>query len=96
MKTTKIVLTTLLVSMSSACYANASSEFTTLLDEHWECQLSTSPTMASQLGDRRNCDELLIQNLQAIERRNGDIRNFLRVAYAIDDSDTSLDNQLNY
>lgn len=96
MKTTKIVLTTLLVSMSSACYANASSEFTTLLDEHWEWQLAASPTMASQLGDRRYNDQWPDQNLQAIEQRHDDIREFLRRAYAIDRRDLSIDNQLNY
>lgn len=96
MKTTKIVLTTLLVSMSSACYANASSEFTTLLDEHWEWQLAASPTMASQLGDRRYNDQWPDQNLQAIEQRHDDIREFLRRAYAIDRKDLSIDNQLNY
>lgn len=96
MKTTKIVLTTLLVSMSSACYANASSEFTTLLHEHWEWQLAASPTMASQLGDRRYNDQWPDQNLQAIEQRHDDIREFLRRAYAIDRKDLSIDNQLNY
>lgn len=96
MKITKIVLTTLLVSMSSACYANASSEFTTLLDEHWEWQLAASPTMASQLGDRRYNDQWPDQNLQAIEQRHDDIREFLRRAYAIDRKDLSIDNQLNY
>lgn len=96
MKTTKIVLTTLLVSMSSASYANASSEFTTLLDEHWEWQLAASPTMASQLGDRRYNDQWPDQNLQAIEQRHDDIREFLRRAYAIDRKELSIDNQLNY
>jgi prolyl oligopeptidase len=70
--------------------------FRVLLDEHWEWQMSTSPVMASALGDRRFNDKWPDQSLAAIEARHFQTREFLKRVYAIDRNSLSVDDQLNY
>ena len=62
----------------------ASEDFTTLLDEAWEWQLSSFPLFSSQLGDRRYNDQWTDRSLEAIEARHEQTRDFLRRVYAID------------
>jgi prolyl oligopeptidase len=76
--------------------ADTSSDFKTLLDEHWEWSLANSPIMASTMGDRRYNREWGDQSLSAIERRYEETRDFLKRTYAIDRSALSEANQLNY
>jgi prolyl oligopeptidase len=96
MKTPGKLLAVLLFFTSSASFADTSSDFTTLLDEHWEWRMATSPVMASMLGDRRYNDQWPDNSLDAIERRHDQTRDFLRRVYALDRSALSTDDQLNY
>ncbi|MBT8086599.1 MAG: DUF885 domain-containing protein [Gammaproteobacteria bacterium] len=92
----KIGFAALLLSLSAAAYCDASSDFETLLEEHWEWTLTNNPVFASQLGDRRFNDRWTDQGLGAIERRHKDTREFLRRVYAIDRKALSAEDQLNY
>ncbi len=96
MKTPVKVLAALLIFASSASFADATSDFTTLLDEHWEWRMATSPVMASVLGDRRYNDQWPDNSLDAIEQRHVEVRDFLRRVYALDRNALSADDQLNY
>jgi prolyl oligopeptidase len=96
MKMTRILLSSLLLLTSSASLADASSDFTTLLDEHWEWRMANSPVMASMLGDRRYNDQWPDNSLDAIEGRHAATREFLRRVYAIDRTMLSTEDQLNY
>ncbi len=96
MKTNGLMLAVLLTAVSGAAFADASSDFSELLDEHWEWRLSTSPVLASRLGDRRFNDQWTDESLEAIERRHTQTRDFLRRAYAIDRSALTSDEQLNH
>ena len=96
MKTPKILLTALLVISSGAAMADASDDFATLLDEHWEWRMNTSPVFASMLGDRRFNDQWGDNSLQGIEKEHQETREFLRRVYAIDKNALSEDDQLNH
>jgi uncharacterized protein (DUF885 family) len=96
MKYPRLLLASLLVLTSSASFADANGDFATLLDEHWEWQMSTSPVWASSMGDRRYNDQWSDQSLTAIEKRHTETRAFLRRAYAIDRKALSTEDQLNY
>lgn len=96
MKTPVKVLAALLIFASSASFADATSDFTTLLDEHWEWRMATSPVMASMLGDRRYNDQWPDNSLDAIEQRHVEVRDFLRRVYALERNALSADDQLNY
>jgi uncharacterized protein (DUF885 family) len=96
MKYPRLLLASLLVLASSASFADANGDFATLLDEHWEWQMSTSPVWASSMGDRRYNDQWSDQSLTAIEKRHTETRDFLRRAYAIDRKALSTEDQLNY
>ena len=80
----------------SAALADATTDFKTLLDEHWEWTLRNSPVMASMMGDRRYNREWGDSSLAAIEKEHKETREFLRRAYAIDRNALSADDQLNY
>ena len=86
----------LLLLSSSASFADASSDFETLLDEHWEWRMANSPVMASRLGDRRYNDQWSDDSLDAIEGRHVATREFLTRTYAIDPTTLSPEDQLNY
>ncbi len=96
MKTSRILLACMVLLASSASLADASSEFSVLLDDHWEWQMATSPVMASMLGDRRFNDQWGDGSLKGNEKQNQDTREFLRRVYAIDKNALSADDQLNY
>ena len=104
MKITRLGLASLLLMVSAAALADTSadnsaatsSNFKTLLDEHWEWQMSTAPTWASSLGDRRYNDKWADNTLDGIKQRQSDSREFLRRVYAIDRNALSTEDQLNY
>jgi uncharacterized protein (DUF885 family) len=96
MKTPGKLLAALLFFISSASFADATSDFTSLLDEHWEWRMATSPVMASMLGDRRYNDQWPDSSLAAIEQRHKETRDFLRRVYELDRNALSADDQLNY
>jgi prolyl oligopeptidase len=96
MHRTHVLATTLLLLAGFCAHADPGEEFTTLLNDAWEWRLNESPVFASQLGDRRNNDQWGDLSLAAIERRHQDEREFLRRLRAIDSSQLSADDQLNY
>lgn len=96
MKTSRILLACMVLLASSASLADASSELSVLLDDHWEWQMATSPVMASMLGDRRFNDQWGDGSLKGNEKQNQDTQEFLRRVYAIDKNALSADDQLNY
>lgn len=95
MTTARISLGILLTLLASASFADATTEFKALLDEHWEWHLKSSPVQASMLGDRRYNDRWADQSLKAIERRHEARKEFLRRVYDIDKTALSADDQLN-
>jgi len=92
----RLILTWLLLTSSSAAFADATADFNTLLDEHWAWTLTNSPVMASMMGDRSRNQDWGDQSLDAIDQRHNETREFLRRTYAIDREVLSVDNQLNY
>jgi len=71
-------------------------DFSELLDEVWEWQLAENPTFASRLGDRRYNDQWADRSVTAVDRRHDQNRVFLRRLYALDRSQLSDDDKLNY
>ena len=96
MKTLKIGLAALFLSLSVAVQADATSDFAALLEEHWEWTLRNSPTFASSLGDHRYDDQWRDESLEAYETRHDERREFLRRVYAIERTALSDADQLNY
>jgi len=96
MKPQNILQVTLFVLTSGAAMADATEDFATLLDEHWEWQMSTSPVFASMLGDRRFNDQWGDNSLAGIEKEHQATREFLRRVYAIDNDSLSAEDQLNH
>ncbi len=96
MRLREILPGAVLTIVSMTAFADADSEFSALLDEHWEWRLSTSPVLASMLGDRRFNDQWQDDSLDAIEERHKATREFLRRTYAIDRSALSAEDQLNH
>ncbi|MCJ7592174.1 MAG: DUF885 domain-containing protein [Woeseiaceae bacterium] len=96
MKTPTICLTALTIIGSGTAFADASTDFATLLDEHWEAHLANDPVNASMNGDRRFNDQWQDESLEAIERRHQQSREFLQRVYAIDRGALSADDQLNH
>ena len=96
MKTPRIWLASVLIIASGAAFADVSSDFAALLDEHWEAHMANNPVEASMNGDRRFNDQWSDQSSEAIEKRHLQTRDFLRRAYAIDRSALPEDQQLNY
>ena len=96
MKTPRILLTALLVFTAGAALADATEDFATLLDEHWEWRMTTSPVFASMLGDRRFNDQWGDNSLAGIEKEHQETREFLRRVYTIDKNALSAEDQLNH
>jgi uncharacterized protein (DUF885 family) len=92
----RMILAWILLSISATALADATADFGTLLDEHWEWTLVNSPVRASMMGDRRFNQDWGDQSLSAIEKRHVETREFLRRVYAIDRNALSTDDQLNY
>ncbi len=96
MKITRILLPALLLLTSSPLLADASSDFKTLLDEHWAAHTANNPVESSMNGDRRYNDQWSDQSLDGIEQRHLQTQEFLRRVYAVDRDALSADDQLNY
>jgi len=84
------------VFLAGNALADATSEFKTLLDEHWEWTLQNSPVMASTMGDRRYNQAWGDYSLAGIKQDHLEAREFLRRAYAIDRNALSDDDKLNH
>ncbi len=96
MRKIRILLLCFLTSLAGTALADATSDFQSLLDEHWEWTLKNSPVMASAMGDRRYNQQWGDSSLEGIERQHVETRDFLRRAYAIDRQALSQKDQLNY
>lgn len=83
-----------LVNLSA--HAGPTEDFQALLDEAWEWRLVQNPVFASSLGDRRFNDQWTDNSIEAIQSRHEQQRAFLDRLRAIDSSDLSTDDQLNY
>lgn len=96
MRIVRLAFCTLVFGLANNALADATEDFHALLDEAWEWQLRENPMMASGLGDRRYNDQWSDDSIAAIERRQGETREFLRRAYAIDAGALSDSDQLNH
>jgi uncharacterized protein (DUF885 family) len=96
MQTPRIWLASLLIFASGASFGDASGDFAVLLDEHWAAHTANNPVESSINGDRRYNDQWSDQSQKGIEQRHLQTRDFLRRVYAIDRSELSADDQLNY
>jgi prolyl oligopeptidase len=76
--------------------AGPSEDFDELLAESWEWQLQQNPVFASRLGDRRYNDQWTDVSPAAYERRSAEQTAFLRRLRAIDSTQLSAEDQLNY
>ena len=86
----------LLLVVGVSAQAGPSEDFTTLLADTWNWQLTQYPEFASRLGDRRNNDQWTDISLAAYKRRHAEQSEFLRRLRAIDSSRLSAADQLNY
>lgn len=96
MRKSILALTSACFLVTNVAWADAGEDLATLLDEVWEWQLAQNPMMASQQGDRRYNTEWRDGSLGAHENRHLATREFLRRVYAIDKSQLSASDQLNY
>ena len=76
--------------------ADATSDFESLLNEHWEWQMRENPLLASRMCYRRFNDQWTDMSLDAVERRHQEQNDFLRRLRFIDSSALSETHQLNY
>ena len=96
MRTIQILAAALLLPVGLCAHADPGEDFTTLLTEAWEWQLTEYPVFASRLGDRRRNDQWQDLSLAAFTRRHEDQQAFLRRLRAIDSATLTTDDQLNY
>jgi len=96
MRTIRLVATALTLLVSIYAHANPGEDFAALLADAWEWQLNENPVMASWLGDRRQNDQWQDLSLEEYARRHEDQRAFLRRLRAIDSSQLTTPDQLNY
>jgi prolyl oligopeptidase len=96
MRIAKLLLAIAFCAATNPALADASEDFRTLLDEVWEWRLENNPMMASRQGDRRFNTEWRDRSLAGIDQRHLDSREFLRRVYAIDKTELSEADQLNY
>ncbi len=96
MRTIRLVATALTLLVSIYAHANPGEDFAALLADAWEWQLNEKPVMASWLGDRRQNDQWQDLSLEEYARRHEDRRAFLRRLRAIDSSQLTAPDQLNY
>ena len=90
------VLATLAVLLSGSAAAAPADDFSALLEEAWEWQLTEYPVFASRLGDRRFNDRWTDLSVAAFERRHEQRRLFLRRLRAIDPGELDDNDRLNY
>lgn len=86
----------LLLFVASGVLADPGSDFNALLADAWEWRLAESPVLASRLGDRRYNREWPDRSLDAYARRRTQQQDFLSRLRAIDSSQLSAAEQLNY
>jgi uncharacterized protein (DUF885 family) len=96
-----IGLLILLIGLSLTCgistaAGNPSTDFTQLLDEVWEFDLSEDPLSATDIGDHRFDDKLPKISLEDEERRASAITQFLERLSRIDRNALASDGQVNY
>jgi len=96
MKSIRIALIALTLVIGSLANAGPAEDFAALVNEAWEWRLAENPVFASRLGDRRYNDKWADRSLAAVDRRHKQTREFLRRVYAIDRTQLSTDDQLNY
>ena len=96
MRKSILVLTSACFLVTNAVWADEAQDFAALLDEVWEFQLAQNPMMASRQGDRRYNTEWRDGSLAGYESRHLATREFLRRIYAIDKSQLSASDQLNF
>ena len=96
MKSTQLMFAWLLLAISGTAIADATADFTALLDEHWEWSLVNSPVRASMMGDRRYNQDWGDGSLKAVDQEHVEAREFLRRIYSIDRKLLSEADQLNY
>ena len=96
MKLQRLLLAVVLLSLTPALRADPAGDFAALLDEVWQWRLAAYPTFASDLGDKRYNDRWEDLSLDAIERRQDELREFLRRLYLIDRTALDEDGKLNY
>ena len=77
-------------------HAGPAEDFQALIDEAWEWRLVQNPVFASSLGDRRFNDQWTDNSINAIEDRQKQQQAFLDRVIAIDSSQLSATDQLNY
>ncbi len=91
-----VLIPALLLTAGLSAHADPAEDFANLLDDSWEWRLNENPVFASRLGDRRKNDQWRDLSLKALERRHQDQQDFLRRLRAIDASQLSEGDQLNY
>jgi len=96
MKSIRIALVLLTLVVGGIANAGPAEDFAAVVNEAWEWRLSENPTFASRLGDRRYNHKWADRSLAAVDRRHDQARGFLRRVYAIDRTQLSADDQLNY
>jgi uncharacterized protein (DUF885 family) len=96
MKKSILVLLSACFLVAGTAWADATEDFAALLDEVWEWGLAQNPMQTSQQGDRRYNTEWRDGSLAGYEQRHLDRREFLRRVYAIEKSQLSDSDQLNY
>ncbi len=82
--------------VNSTADAGPAEDFQALIDAAWEWQLVQNPVFASSLGDRRFNDQWTDNSISAIEDRETQQQAFLDRVIAIDSSQLSATDQLNY
>jgi uncharacterized protein (DUF885 family) len=92
----RLLLASLFMLSCSVSIADSSTQFATLLDEHWEWRMANSPVMASRLGDRRYNGQWSDDSFAAFDKRQVETRSFLTRVYAIDREALSTEDQLNH
>jgi prolyl oligopeptidase len=86
----------LILIINSTAYGGPTEDFQALLDEVWEWQLVQNPVFASSLGDRRFNDQWADTSLEAIGTRQKQQQAYFDRVRAIDASQLSAADQLNY
>lgn len=92
----RFLLSILAVGLTGVAVAGAGEDFAQLVDEAWQAELAANPVFASQLGDKRYNRRWPDLRPAAIERRQQEVRGFLRRAYAIDQGALDERDRLNY
>jgi len=86
----------LFIEVAIAQGINSSSEFQTLIDDHWAAQLESNPVFATSLGVRDYDGKLADVSLAAYDRETENAKRFLSQLEKIDRAALSGDNQVNF